>query len=204
MRNTMLREKTAIVACCALMMLAVAGCRDYESEAQINAGAQVAIAESQSQAQRDVAYANAAAQANVANAQANASIAISGNQLEASKYESTQATTRAGIAAAVAPGMLAILAVTVLLGIVLWFRGQAHVIRTSNTYSQPQLTMQQRPAMPALRVPDQVAFKALQCDAHAVPGKAPGEWVLISNANNKPLLFLVPRQLTDSQHGGAA
>ncbi len=172
-----------------LLSLAVAGCTSTRvEEAQIAADAQTTTAQAEANARVQVA----ATQADATKYQAS-------QQAEASKYESSQATERVGMWAGVAPTVLVILGVAVLAGIVLWYRGKAHVIRVTGQVallSPP--SAQTSPMLPLRPAPPlQVTVEAQRMGATVQPGDAADEWLLLLASGQR--LLMRPRQ---TQIGG--
>jgi hypothetical protein len=178
-----------------LLSLAVAGCTSTRvEEAQIAADAQATTAQAEANAKIQVAA-----------TQADATKYTAAQQAEASKYESSQATQRVGMWAGVAPTVLVILAVAALLGIVLWYRGKAHVIRVTGQVallSPP--SAQASPMLPLHPAPPlQVTVEAERMGAVVQPGAAAGEWLLLLADGQR--LLMRPRQAQlDGPLGGVS
>jgi hypothetical protein len=172
-----------------LLSLAVAGCTSTRvEEAQIKANAETTTAQTEANAKIQVAA-----------TQADATKYTAAQQAEANKYESSQATQRVGMWAGVAPTVLVILGVVVLAGIVLWYRGKAHVIRVTGQVAllsppsvAPSPMLPLRPAPPL-----QVTVEAQRMGATVQPGDAADEWLLLLGNGQRLLMRPRQTQLTD-------
>ncbi len=197
------------------LALLLAGCQSTRlEEARIEAEAQTTTAQLQASAQTAAAQSEAQARIGVAQAQADAAKYTAAQQAEATKYQATQETAQTQILAGVTPQSLAILCGAILIGIVLWFRGRAHLVKVNGEVARllplspapsPMLSSKPQPQTKpqiAATAPIAVYEAANQYGADAArPGPMPGEWQLFRHGHL--LLTMRPKQLTDSQ-GGAS
>ena len=164
------------------MMTACASTR--VQEAQIQANAQITAAQTEAQARIGVAQ-----------AQADATKYASAQAADAAKYTAKEQTAQAGIYASIAPLIMGMLVVAVLAGIVLYYRGKAHLVRVSH---EAQLLLPSPPPSPSrLLPPPQVTIEAQRMGATVHPGAGAGEWLLVLHDGRQ--LVMRPRQLTDSR-----
>ena len=200
-----------LITTLSMLMLLLTGCRDYQAEEQIRANAQIQISANQAQAQRDISFNEANAAVGVAQNQKEATIAVSNNQTEAAKFSSAQATVQARIWADKLPLVAVILTFALLAGIVLWYRGKAHLIRVTNEVlllspplPAPSLLSPSRP-QPQLSlptwIPEPVRVMAVERGADNAKQSADGEWLLYRHGHL--LLTMRPKQLTDKQRSDA-
>lgn len=193
------------------LALLLAGCQSTRlEEARIEAEAQTTTAQLQASAQTAAAQSEAQARIGVAQAQADAAKYTAAQQAEATKYQATQETAQTQILAGVTPQSLAILCGAILIGIVLWFRGRAHLVKVNGEVARllplspaPSHTLSSNPQPQiSATAPIAVYEAANQYGADAArPGPMPGEWQLFRHGHL--LLTMRPKQLTDSQ-GGAS
>mgnify|MGYP000913871801 CR=1 FL=1 len=175
------------------MMTACASTR--VQEAQIAADAQTTTAQTEANAKIAVANADSQARIGVAQAQADATRYASAQEAEATKYTAKEQTAQAGIYASIAPLIMGMLVVAVLAGIVLYYRGKAHLVRVSH---EAQLLLPSPPPSPSrLLPPPQVTIEAQRMGATVHPGAGAGEWLLVLHDGRQ--LVMRPRQLTDSR-----
>ena len=191
------------------MMTACASTR--VQEAQIAADAQTTTAQTEANAKIAVANADSQARIGVAQAQADATRYASAQEAEATKYTAKEQTAQAGIYASIAPLIMGMLVVAVLAGIVLWYRGKAHLIRVTNEVLllSPPLPAPSRqlPSRPQPQVslptwiPEPVRVMAVERGADNAKQSADGEWLLYRHGHL--LLTMRPKQLTDKQRSDA-
>lgn len=191
MRLSLLTGQTMKLLLLLLLLAMLTGCGSNRvEEAQIQADAQTTTAQIEANANMAVAA-----------SQADATKYAAAQEAEARKLESKEATARAGIWAGMMPMTLTIVAVALLLGLVLWFRGRAHVIRVSGEVAHLSLPSPQ-PSPWLLSPPPQVTVEAQKMGATVHPGAGAGEWLLVLT-DGRQLVMRPRRQLTDSQ-GGAS
>jgi osmotically-inducible protein OsmY len=156
-----------LLALTLLAALLLTGCRDYEAEANIAAGAQTTTAQI-----------NANAQTTQAQLEADAKVRTAQAQADADKHRADKETEQAGIWSAKLPELAVILSLAVLLGIVLVYRGKVSLVRVQ----REPLWLQQSPApsrLPSSTPPLQVTVEAQKLNALPVPGDGPGVWLLV-------------------------